>query len=438
MPLLIHDPRQTATVSSSDAMALNIDIAPTILDAAGIAKPDWMQGTSLMPILSGETATVRESFVAEYYQEIISPAVPTWEAIRTDRYMFVRYPDYQQQYEELYDLQADPLQLNNLLGPTPPTPRISQVSVELRQQLDLELSNIDSTNNFTRKLVYGDTRDFRVLESGDIVDNADNVYVGARSDTGGSNLVLSFELPVLSDSERIDKAYIAFEIINNPGGSTSIHEIDLWAIGVNDGTPLVEFLEADEELLSRDRADNLKLQDSIITTDSHFARTFSDDTAAVTLASYLMSFYADHPDYTGGSFLQVRLNPDSDFGNVNRAWTVANADVVNSGTGQPFYKRLPALSLEISPMLAGDYNNDGMVNIADYVVWRDNLGSTTAKLPNDPTPNLVSSSDYDIWRDAFHASNAGLASLTVPESTAAQIAAGLALAGFGWLPRTRA
>ena len=74
---------------------------------------------------------------------------------------------------------------------------------------------------------------------------------------------------------------------------------------------------------------------------------------------------------------------------------------VNSGTGQPFYKRLPALSLEISPMLAGDYNNDGMVNIVDYVVWRDNLGSTTARLPNDPTPNLVSSSDYDIWRDAY-------------------------------------
>ena len=282
VPLLIHDPRQTATVSSSNAMALNIDIAPTILDAAGIAKPDWMQGTSLMPILNGEAATVRGSFVAEYYQEVISPAVPAWEAIRTDRYMFVRYPDYHQQYEELYDLHADPLQLNNLLGPIPPTPRISQLSVELRQQLDLELSNIDSTNNFTRKLVYGDTRDFRVLESGGIVDNAADVYVGARSDTGGSNLVLSFELPVLSDSERIDKAYVAFEIINNPGGSTSIHEIDLWAIGVNDGTPLVEFLEADEELLSRDRADNLKLQDSIITRDSHFARTFSDDTAAVT------------------------------------------------------------------------------------------------------------------------------------------------------------
>ncbi len=253
--------------------------------------------------------------------------------------------------------------------------------------------------------------------------------------------MLSFELPVLADSESIDKAYVAFEIINNPGGSTSAHEIDLWAIGVNDGTPLIEFLEADDELLLRNRGDNLKLQDNIITEDNHFSRTFSDEAAADALASYLRAFYADHLDYSGGSFLQVRLNPDSDFGNVNRAWTVANADVLNSNSGQPFYKRLPALSLEISPILAGDYNNDGTVNLVDYTLWRDNLGSTTARLPNDPTPNLVSASDYQVWRNAFGdsiASNAGSVSLAVPESTASRSIALLAFAGYCLLPRANA
>ncbi len=181
VPLLIHDPRQAAPVSSSNAMALNIDIAPTILGAAGIAKPDWMQGTSLLPILQGNATQTRDAFVAEYYQEVISPGVPRWEALRTDQYMYVRYPEYDQQYEELYDLQADPSQLNNLLGPTTPTQAITQLRTDLQRQLDLELSNIDSTNNFTRKLVHGDSKDFRILESGAIVDNPDNVYVGREA-----------------------------------------------------------------------------------------------------------------------------------------------------------------------------------------------------------------------------------------------------------------
>ncbi len=428
VPLLIRDPRQTATVSSSDALALNIDIAPTILDAAGIAKPDWMQGMSLMPILQGDTTQTRDAFAAEYYQEVIFPNVPGWEALRTDRYMYVRYPEHQQQYDELYDLQADPYQLDNLLGPTIPEQAIEELRSQLGQRLNQELATIDSTNNFRRALVNGDTRDVRLLEDGTVIDNNEPVFVGARADTGGSNLVLSFELPVLSDAERVQKAYVGFEIISNPGGANATHAIDLWAIGVNDGTPLIEFLEADRELLQRNRGDNIKLQDNIITADSHFGRNFSDESAADTLASYLGTFYDEHPDYSGGKFLQVRLNPDSDFGDVNRAWTIANADSINNVSGQPFFKRLPVLSLEIAPLLPGDYNNDGTVSAADYTVWRDNLGSTTAKLPNDATPNLVFASDYEVWRNAFGTSISSLTSFAVPEAPALQIAPLVAIA----------
>jgi hypothetical protein len=54
----------------------------------------------------------------------------------------------------------------------------------------------------------------------------------------------------------------------------------------------------------------------------------------------------------------------------------------------------------IDPILAGDYNNDGIVDAADYVVWRDNVG-TTASLPNDRTSGTVDQSDYDIWQRSF-------------------------------------
>jgi hypothetical protein len=54
----------------------------------------------------------------------------------------------------------------------------------------------------------------------------------------------------------------------------------------------------------------------------------------------------------------------------------------------------------ISENLVGDYNDDGTVDAADYVVWRDNLGAMIA-LPNDATPGLVTPEDYDIWRANF-------------------------------------
>jgi hypothetical protein len=54
-------------------------------------------------------------------------------------------------------------------------------------------------------------------------------------------------------------------------------------------------------------------------------------------------------------------------------------------------------------LLLGDYNADGMVNSADYTVWRDSLGATIA-LPNeDPlvSPGQVTTEDYQVWKDNF-------------------------------------
>lgn len=67
-------------------------------------------------------------------------------------------------------------------------------------------------------------------------------------------------------------------------------------------------------------------------------------------------------------------------------------------------------------LLFGDYNDDGMVDIADYTVWRNHLGSATA-LPNDPTEG-VDGDDYTRWRDNFGAvGTPSAAMLAVPEPT---------------------
>jgi hypothetical protein len=67
------------------------------------------------------------------------------------------------------------------------------------------------------------------------------------------------------------------------------------------------------------------------------------------------------------------------------------------------------------PGLTGDYNNNGTVDAADYVAWRD--AGPTATLPNDATPGTVDQTDYDVWRANFGKPTVGSASgnIAVPE-----------------------
>jgi hypothetical protein len=70
-----------------------------------------------------------------------------------------------------------------------------------------------------------------------------------------------------------------------------------------------------------------------------------------------------------------------------------------------------------APALPGDYNGDNIVDAADYVTWRDALGSSTA-LANDETPGSVDASDYEVWKANFGQTLGGSAAVTtgaVPE-----------------------
>jgi hypothetical protein len=71
--------------------------------------------------------------------------------------------------------------------------------------------------------------------------------------------------------------------------------------------------------------------------------------------------------------------------------------------------------------VAGDYNDNGVVDAADYVRWRDTQGTATT-LPNDPTAGMVTQEDYTVWRQNFGAGSGGSASATgaaVPEPASA-------------------
>ncbi len=112
VPFLVYDPRAPRKLRGLvlDQMALNVDIAPTILELANLSVPQQMQGRSLMPLLKGKKPKWRTEFFYEHPFE--HKTIARSEALRTQRFKYARYIDYN--YEELYDLKNDPAESINL------------------------------------------------------------------------------------------------------------------------------------------------------------------------------------------------------------------------------------------------------------------------------------------------------------------------------------
>jgi N-acetylglucosamine-6-sulfatase len=92
-----------------------VDLAPTVLDLAGVKPPADVHGRSLVPLLRGEVSGWRTAILTEYFREKNYPRFPTWQAVRTDRWKYVRYPGHPD-WDELYDLKADPAERKNRAG----------------------------------------------------------------------------------------------------------------------------------------------------------------------------------------------------------------------------------------------------------------------------------------------------------------------------------
>jgi arylsulfatase A-like enzyme len=114
VPMLLYDPRLPAQRRGQRVkqMALNIDVAPTLLELAGIDVPLAMQGRSLVPLAQGQPAEWRIDF---FYEHPFNHAlIPKSEGVRTERWKYVRYVEQDPPVEELYDLKNDPLEQRNL------------------------------------------------------------------------------------------------------------------------------------------------------------------------------------------------------------------------------------------------------------------------------------------------------------------------------------
>ncbi|RYG47670.1 MAG: DUF4976 domain-containing protein [Chitinophagaceae bacterium] len=115
VPMLVWAPGMIKPHSVLEENIMNVDLAPTFLEIAGIQKPAQMQGYSFVDLLSGKRHEwQRKKIFYEYYWESAFPQTPTTFAIRSDRYKYIYYNGIWD-INELYDLQADPYEMNNLI-----------------------------------------------------------------------------------------------------------------------------------------------------------------------------------------------------------------------------------------------------------------------------------------------------------------------------------
>jgi arylsulfatase A-like enzyme len=120
VPTIIYDGRQSQNQKINENIALNIDIAPTILDYAKVKAPKGMQGESLKPLIDGKVKQWTKEF---YYNHLLETEklqvyLPKSEGLVSLQYKYVRYfndsnPD-NFFYEELFDNSTDPTEIKNL------------------------------------------------------------------------------------------------------------------------------------------------------------------------------------------------------------------------------------------------------------------------------------------------------------------------------------
>ena len=148
IPLLIRYPPVVKPGTKYDSLILSIDLAPTLLAAAGAPLPSGLHGRSFLPLLPlprgegrGEGAAPayqpRDSFLVEHFSDNVFPRMQNmgYQAIRTHRFKYIRYGDLKDS-DELYDLQADPYELNNVIGDPTMRAALAELQSGLNRLLD--------------------------------------------------------------------------------------------------------------------------------------------------------------------------------------------------------------------------------------------------------------------------------------------------------------
>jgi arylsulfatase A-like enzyme len=131
VPLMVRYPKRIPAGTVRRETALDIDLAPTFLDLAGVPIPAQMQGKSLLPLAQASDPSFRKDWYYEYYEWPNPEKVPPCRGIRTERYKLIEYLLEPQEFE-LYDLESDPQETRNLYG----MPEFTKLQQDLLARLE--------------------------------------------------------------------------------------------------------------------------------------------------------------------------------------------------------------------------------------------------------------------------------------------------------------
>lgn len=129
-PMLIKFPGAIQKAIDSDLLVQNLDIAPTILDVAGIEQPEEMQGMSLLATWNSKTSKWRDAVYYHFYEK--GWGVPMHYGIRTEQYKLIHFYG-ELDHWELFDLKKDPAEMNNVYQDVKYAEIIKELEIRLEE-----------------------------------------------------------------------------------------------------------------------------------------------------------------------------------------------------------------------------------------------------------------------------------------------------------------
>lgn len=132
IPLLFRYPLRAEAGGRRNQMVLTLDLAPTLLDLAGVSAGPEMQGASLVPLLEKDGPPVRDGFLIEYHSDDSFPRMERmgYQALRTEDWKYIRYVELDGM-DELYDMNRDLYEMRNRAS----DPRWAEKLLEMKEQL---------------------------------------------------------------------------------------------------------------------------------------------------------------------------------------------------------------------------------------------------------------------------------------------------------------
>jgi arylsulfatase A-like enzyme len=366
IPFMIRYPALQAGGAGriANEQALHVDLAPTILDIAGLPIPAEMQGRSLLPVIENQTpSNWPDSFFFSYTDDPEFAEDPAdFIGLRLgDGRKLVRY-GLNSSWDEFFKTSptgpgSDQYELSNLVSAPSAAAELATMQARLEKatsdlgflrQIDLhggdpitmdvqagatypfvlktstDLSNWTTASTFEGSretlsidLVSGTPASWDITVDGDAADyvliggnpvtasnGASTLACGANAGVG-RNAVLVFPLPPLPADQKLKIAQLEIVAKRN---FAKWWEADLWALGIKgDTSPILEYHATPDNPAP---AGLRKLQDAIFDVSLPDVATTVHSSLASGLSAYLRSFYQSNPGYAGGQYLFLRINPE--------------------------------------------------------------------------------------------------------------------------------